>query len=213
MPYIESSLPPYKVWIKESALYDGDCSKTELLPAVLCSIRVIEGENFSFQVLLQNGVLRDKVNVSEIFHTPIPTIDYPHDVLQLWDCFSYHFTLVHINYLCGSRVDVYLKNREIATGTYVFTVNWANSQIHTNVDLTLAEDPAEHKSAHFIMLDSGQFAIQPNNRLRFYEPSFVTKEFPEKPDYKVNTRIWKSESEKKWRTENSDSWAYEIITP
>jgi hypothetical protein len=88
-------------------------------------------------------------------------------------------------------------------------MQWGSDITH-GIDLSLAVDPAEHKSAHFIELDNGEYALQPNNRLRWFEPSHVTKPYPEKPDYKVNTDEWNCEAFDKWATEDSDSWAYNV---
>jgi hypothetical protein len=61
-----------------------------------------------------------------------------------------------------------------------------------------------HKCAHIIALDDGNFAAQPNNRIQWFCPAFVTP-FKEKPDYMTNTRVWKVERE----TETSQAYFYE----
>ena len=130
--------------------------------------------------------------------------------LQLWNCFSANFSAIEINYLSGLRVDTTLKDKTIASGRYLWSFQWGPDMTH-GLDLTLAVDPSEHKSGHFIMLDNGMFAIQPNNRLQFYEPSHVTKRFLSQPNYKVNTDEWNCEAYSKWITESSNNWAYEIL--
>jgi hypothetical protein len=66
----------------------------------------------------------------------------------------------------------------------------------------------EHKSHHILLLDNGQIALQPNNRVKWSEPSFVTKDFPEKPDYQVNKEWFNAEGFEKWRTEDSENYMY-----
>ena len=61
-----------------------------------------------------------------------------------------------------------------------------------------------HKCAHIIALDNGNFAAQPNNRVQWFCPAFVTP-FQEKPDYVTNTRVWKVERE----TETRDGFFYD----
>jgi hypothetical protein len=47
-----------------------------------------------------------------------------------------------------------------------------------------------------IALDNGNFAAQPNNRIQWFCPAFITP-FTDKPDYLTNTGIWKVERETK----------------
>ncbi len=51
-----------------------------------------------------------------------------------------------------------------------------------------------HECAHVIALDNGNFAAQPNNRIPWFDPAFITP-FGEKPHYVTNTRVWKVERE------------------
>ena len=64
------------------------------------------------------------------------------------------------------------------------------------------------KFINIILLENGQIALQPNNRIKWSEPSFVTKDFPEKPDYLVNKEWFNAEGFEKWRTEDSDNYMY-----
>src|SRR5271169_5161469 len=80
----------------------------------------------------------------------------------------------------------------------MFTIDWCESE-----DAEEAGDGG-HKCAHLIALDNGNFAAQPNNRIQWFCPAFVTP-FQEKPDYVTNTRVWKVERE----TETSDGFFYD----
>ena len=62
---------------------------------------------------------------------------------------------------------------------------------------------------NIILLDNGQIALQPNNRIKWSEPSFVTKPFPEKPDYLVNKDYYNCEGFEKWSTEDSERMFYD----
>jgi len=49
-------------------------------------------------------------------------------------------------------------------GKYLFTIDWAHPD--TNIlDVEHSEIPQEHKCAHILELDNGNYAAQPNNRL------------------------------------------------
>lgn len=181
----------------------------------MVSARSIPGNAMLFQVLLENGALRDKLPIHSFvwstkkWEEQCKDKEPPFHYLQLWNCFSSNFSAVEINYLSGLRVDTVLKDVSVVSGRYLWSFQWGSDMTH-QIDLTLAVDPTEHKSGHFIMLDNGMFAIQPNNRIRFYEPSHVTKPFPDKPTYKVNTDEWNCEAYSKWATESTDNWAYDL---
>lgn len=182
----------------------------EFTEGVIISVRCMPGQAALFQVLLDNGVMRDKLPSHALLTEPeLPDPDLPFHYLQIWNCFSYRFTLTQLSYVYDTNVDVYMKDRQWHRGTYYATINWGSNDINT--DITLAEDPLEHKSHHIILLDNGQIALQPNNRVRWYEPSFVTKEFPSKPDYLVNNAWFNCEGFDKWHTEDSDAMFYDNV--
>lgn len=204
----EINIPPMKVWVRKEYLYDDQKGHGEYVLGVTMTARAMTGQAMLFQVLLEDGSLRDKLPINAITHK-LNVQKREFDELQLWNCFSANFSLIQINYLAGMRVDVFNKRKQWESGHYLYTFQWGADRT-LGIDMTLAEDPSEHKSGHFIKLDTGEYAIQPNNRLRFHEPSFVTKPFPDKPDYKVNTQFFNCESKNKWVTEDSDAWFYKI---
>jgi hypothetical protein len=209
MAYIESSFPPLKVYLREEYMYQQDLSKKgKFHRGVIVSVRCITGQVPLFQVLLENGVLRDKLPSSAFLLEPsIPDIDYEFHELCLWNSFSPNFTVMQIQYLYDTPVDVFMKDRSFAAGKYFATINWASA---SDQDYTLAESEDSHKSHHIILLDNNQIAIQPNNRIRWHEPDFVTAPFPSNPDYKVNNVYWNAEGYKKWKTSNDDKYFYDV---
>lgn len=204
----ETSTPPIKVYVRRSFLTGKAEHHKDYEFGILVSARAVPCSVMMFQVLLETGILRDKLPIHAITQTPCdPGVPFHH--LQLWNCFSANFNIVEIQFLSGLRVDVLMKDGTWAEGNYLWTFQWGSDITH-GVDLTLATDPSEHKSGHFIALKNGGFAIQPNNRLRWHEPSHVTKPFPERPDHTVNTGWWDAETHEKWQTEDSDRWAYAV---
>lgn len=214
MSFIEASIPPMKVWVRDGFFFDDpDNPKYEgkYTKAVLISIRCNEGSAALFQVLTENGMMRDKLPVSAIAWE-IPEDEtvwnkYPFHSLQLWDCFSKVFSVVTLNYVYNSNVDVLMKNGDVVGGNYIFTIQWGGNE-NNGTDLTLSEDPGEHKSHHVILLETGQIALQPNNRIiKWYEPSFVTSPYKGEP-WKINTQEFCCEQHDKWMTEDSDNYLY-----
>jgi hypothetical protein len=92
------------------------------------------------------------------------------------------------------------------TGEYLFTVDWCHPDTNL-LDTDHSEIPQEHKCAHILELDNGNYAAQPNNRILWHINSFTTRN--EIPDYKVQTNEWNVEN-KDWRTEDTDKFFYEI---
>ena len=207
MSYIEGNFFPMKVFLRNEYLYQFEKGKGEFTEGVLISVRCMAGQVALFQVLLNNGVLRDKLPSHAFLNIPeIPKDDLPFHYLQIWNCFSSNFTLLTLNYLYDTRVSVFMKDKKWHEGSYYATINWAEN--NQDCDLTLAQDPMEHKSHHIILLDNGQIALQPNNRIKWGEPSFVTKPFPENPDFLVNKEWFNSEGFEKWETEDSQRYFY-----
>jgi hypothetical protein len=102
------------------------------------------------------------------------------DELELWNSFSYYPAV---------------------------TVDFAHPESNI-LDTDHSQIPHEHKCAHIIALDDGNFAAQPNNRIIWNIPSFTVKD--EIPDWKVQTSEWNVEDVSKWRTEDTDNFFYEI---
>ena len=76
------------------------------------------------------------------------------------------------------------------------------------LDVDHSEIPQEHKCGHFIALNNGNYAIQPNNRILWHLNNFTTKK--EWPDYKTQTSEWNVEN-KDWATDDTDRMFYDII--
>ena len=119
------------------------------------------------------------------------------DELQLWNCFSYYPSVHHWDIL-ESQAGKYIgKDKKWHAGKYLFTVDFAHPESNI-LDTDHSEIPHEHKCAHIIALDDGNFAAQPNNRCIWDIPSFTVKD--ETPDWKVQTS--------EWNVEDSRSLAY-----
>jgi hypothetical protein len=210
MAYIESNFFPLKVFVRNEYMHQHLKGHGEFTEGIIVSVRCMPTQAALFQVLLDNGVMRDKLPSHALLTKPItPTPDFPFHYLQLWNCFSYNFSLISLSFVHDARVEVYMKDKNWYKGNYFSTINWGSNDINT--DITLAEDPMEHKSHHVILLDNGQIALQPNNRIKWSEPSFVTKPFPDKPDYLVNKDLYNCEGHEKWNTEDSERMFYDNV--
>jgi hypothetical protein len=103
---------------------------------------------------------------------------------QPWDCSSYNHGIVKIEraqpspWLCKI-------NNEFHTGRYLFTVDYAESDV--------SEDPSQHKQSHVLILTdagkwTGNVVALPNNRVRTTSPAYwVTGEGA--PDFRPSQWI------------------------
>jgi hypothetical protein len=127
--------------------------------------------------------------------------------LQLWNSFSYYPSVTTFDFLVGQRCKYLGKNKKLYYGQYLFTVDWAHPESNI-LDTEHSEIPDQHKCAHILALDNGNFAAQPNNRILWDIPSFTTSSSV--PDYKVQTTEWNVEN-KKFVTDDTDKFFYDII--
>jgi hypothetical protein len=118
----------------------------------------------------------------------IPLQEWPErmqtHLAQPWDCSSYNHGIVKIDraqpspWLCKI-------NNEFHTGRYLFTVDYAESDV--------SEDPSQHKQSHVLILTdagkwTGNVVALPNNRVRATSPAYwVTGEGA--PDFRPSQWI------------------------
>jgi hypothetical protein len=94
--------------------------------------------------------------------------------LQLWNCFSYYPSVHCFDWLSGISGKFLGKDKKFYKGQYLFTVDWAHPE--TNIlNTEHSEIPQEHKCAHIIELENGNYAAQPNNRIIWHVNSYTTE--------------------------------------
>ncbi len=148
--------------------------------------------------------------LARLFKEDLEPSDVPKqrlDELQLWNCFSYYPAVSSYDILDGQSGKYIGKDKKWYHGAYLFTVDFAHPDSNI-LDTDHSEIPHEHKCAHILALENGNYAAQPNNRLIWDIPSFTVKD--EIPDWKVQTSEWNVEDTRQWRTEDTDKFFYEI---
>ena len=156
-----------------------------------------------FMPVVVFGAMFARLPISAFVHKK-DAPEMPLDHLELWNNFSYDIHAHEYAFLKHLRCSVLLRDRSWHDGEYMFTLSWAQSK--------LAEDPGDggFKRAHVIKLDNGCYAAQPNNRIKWFEPSFITKKFPDRPDFITNSHVWNCETISKWSTEDSPAYFYSL---
>lgn len=202
-------LPPEKVWIRAEYLYDFDPAHVgELIEGVWVSCKSIRGQAFRFETYLpQFGALYDKLPIDAFVSDTNYGKLLPLDVLQIWDCMSYHVELIHKPFLAGLRAEFFGKDKQLHGGEYMWTLDSCEPDPRIPT-YGFSETPEEHKSFNVLRLDNGQFALQPNNRCRFFDPA-ITHEHLRKPDFAVCTRTYRVENTAKWRLGDTSTVTYD----
>lgn len=204
-------LPPVKVYVRAEYLYDHQSHHGELIHGIWCSVKAIRGQAFRFETYLPTfGALYDKLPISAFLATEVkqpgtgPLLDL--DVLEIWDALAYDVTVIDKPLLKGLRAEFYGKDGKLHAGEYLFTLDTCSPDPRIP-DFTFSESAEDHKSYNLLQLDNGQFALQPNNRCRFYDPAFNPQEM-KFPDFKVATRNYSVENTAKWRLGDTDDVMY-----
>ena len=198
-----ADIPQFYCLLRAEYAYDLQSHHGEFIPVLVFAVDSVSGRAIGFDVLTDFGAMFARLPISALVHKEeAPKL--PLDHLELWNNFSYCVEAHEYGAIRSLRCEVLLKDRKWYPGVYMFTLSWYGDPY--------AEDPGEggFKRAHIVKLDNRCFTAQPNNRMRWYEASFITKPFPQKADFKTNSHVWNCENGTKWATENSDRYFYEL---
>jgi len=205
MAFLVHSLPPVHVYVRREYLRDLEDGHGELVKGIWITVKSVQGKALYFETLLpEYGALYDKLPISAFQWKKELDYDLDLDTLQLWDCFDYDISVLRKPLL--GRCQFFGKDRRLHAGDYCFTIDTCHSD-NSSLDINFSEYDPEHKAFNVIKLDNGQFAAQPNNRVRWKDNSLI----PEKtktPDFKVCTQNYKVETKDKWTVGHSDEWQY-----
>ena len=210
MSFLVANISPIHCYIRKEFLYDFKKGHGKYEPCIWITIKSIRGQAFRIESYLPRyGALYDKLPLHAFVSRMdnLPEVFLPLDTLQIWDCFSYDFTVIQKVFLRNLSCKFYAKDKQMYQGEYMFTVDHAAPDLNI-MDTSYAECPEDHKSFNFIQLDNGQFAAQPNNRCMFFDAASNPKEMMF-PDFNVCTKKYSVETNPKWRLGDSDLVTYE----
>lgn len=187
MAYLNTSIPPIHCQVRGQYLNNLESNYDTYHDCILIGVASIPSQATLFHIMMKDG--------SVYWRLPISAFCWKKDApaqelreLQLYDSFSYFISCHSFSYIKHSRVSYKSKKSgEIYEGNYLFTLDWAWADESIS-NVGVSEIPYEHKCGHVIKLDNGNFAIQPNNRMRFFDPSFTDGE--EFIDKKINSHLW-----------------------
>jgi hypothetical protein len=210
MAYLNANIPALYSQIRREYLYDLSGHVGEAEDCVIFGIASIAGRAILFHAIMENGAVFYRLPISAFIQRGFDVKKIPRprlDELELWNCFSYYPAITTFDILASQTGKYIGKDKKWHAGAYLFTVDWAHPESNI-VNTEHSEIPHEHKCAHILALNDGNYAAQPNNRLIWSIPSLTVRD--EVPDWKVQTSEWNVEDTGKWKTEDTDKFFYEI---
>ena len=208
MAYLNSNIPVMSCFIRSEYLLNHEAGQGEVHPCIVFGIISRPGEATLFTILMEDGGVWWGVPVSALCWKPCEHRDL--EQLQLWNNFSYNVSVTTFAALSSLSCIYYDRDNIAHSGEYLFTIDWAQGD-YSELRYGYAETADNHKCGHVIKLESGHFAIQPNNRMRFFDPSFTVKK-----DLVVHRVLsgkkYRVENTPKYSTEDSNRFYYDIIT-
>lgn len=197
MGYIQVSLPEhFYCLVRKEFITNG--KETGYIKAICFGARSVASRSLGFWVLLENG--------AQYGPLPIHALSWkecdkqPLDHLELWDCFGENVSAHLFEFLREISGWTKLKDDKWYSFSYICTFDWVGNGF--------SSEPTQIKTAHLLKLDDGNFALQPNNRCMWHDPSFTDTKLDAKLSLHVQTEAFSSESNN-WLVKD-DSWNYDL---
>jgi hypothetical protein len=207
MPELNANIPAIQAFVRGNYLRDQRDSHDRFFPCVIFGVASLPDRVPVFHFLMEDGGMWWRMPISAFCQAPdTPPIDL-HD-LVLWNSFSQHISVTIFEALDGMRMTYKDRQRRQHWGRYLFTLDWHQPDSNV-VDAGYSENWGQHKCGHVIALDNGNYAIQPNNRVRLFDPSFTVKTAPV-IERLLNTHAYAVEDADKWLTADTDCFDYEV---
>jgi hypothetical protein len=204
MPELNANIPPIEAYVRGNYLRDQKDSHDKYFPCLIFGACSIPARSPLFHFLMEDGGLWWRMPIAAFCAEPdTPEVDI-HD-LVLWNSFSSNITVTEFYAMRNMRMTYVSRSGDFVNGKYLFTLDW-HAPDDNLINTGFSENPGQHKCGHVIQRDDGNFAIQPNNRVRMYDPSFTTKK-ENVIDRLINTNKWDVEDAAKWIT--SDDYRYD----
>jgi len=194
MPELNANIPPIDCYVRGNFLRNQIDSHNQYFECVIFGVSSVQNRSPLFHFMMEDGGLWWRMPLNAFCTKPgVPEVDL-HE-LVLWNSFSPYVSVTKFANLANLRMSYKDRQKNVVQGKYLFTLDWHNPDSN-RLDDGYSETPNEHKCGHVIQRDDGNFAIQPNNRVRVFEPSFANRK-----DLVIgriiNDRVWDVEDEEK----------------
>lgn len=196
---LNTEIPPIECFVRAEYMRQHKDSQGTIHPCVIFGLASIPGQVPLFHFLMEDGGIWWRMPIAAFCQhacQPLPLSE-----LMMWDSFSRFPAVTRFEMLANKRLVYRSRSNVKRWGRYLFTIDWSAPD-----GTGFSETPGQHKCGHVIALDDGNFAIQPNNRVLLFEPSY-TPQF-EKPilERLVSDRIYSVETEPKWLVDGGERY-------
>ena len=208
MPELNANIPPIECYVRGNYLRNQTDSHDKYFPCVVFGVSSVQNRCPLFHFMMEDGGLWWRMPISVFCKEPNIQEEDLHN-LVLWNSFSPFISVTKFANLANMRMSYTDRNKNKIFGKYLFTLDWHNPDSNI-LDHGYSENPGQHKCGHVIQRDDGNFAIQPNNRVLVFEPSFTTKPGKLVIDRLINEKLYDVEDAAKWTTEDNNKYFYNI---
>jgi len=213
MSYLNIPLPPIECFVRSNFLQARPEKFEEndtYIPCVIFGLSSISGNPPLFHFLMEDGGIWWRMPIHAF--CKFPTKQEEIYQLVLWNSFSEYVSITTFDFLKNKTMHYTDRSKNTREGRYLFTLDWSH-QDNSIPNLGFSENPGQHKCGHVIELTDGNYAIQPNNRVKLFEPSFCTKWNKHIIDRKINHKVWNVEDKPRWILSDDDRYDYETEEP
>lgn len=211
MSFINANIPPIECYIRSNFLQNRPHKFEDTdsyLPCVIIGVASVPHRAPLFHFIMEDGGLWWRMPI-HAFCSEVGTPQEELHQLVLWDSFSPYIAVNKYDFLSEKKILYTDRSSNEKQGKYLFTLDWLQADSNI-INTGFSEIPGQHKCGHIIQLDNGNYAIQPNNRVRVFEPSFVTKWGTRVIERKLGTEYWSVENQPRWVLADDDNYNYEI---
>jgi len=146
--FLQANLPPIELYVKKEYLYDLEKGHGELVEGLWIAVKSIQGRALYFETYLpEYGAVYDKLPLSAFVWKKDYEGELPLEELELWDCFSYHISVLEKRFLKGQRAKYYTPSKKWLEGTYMFTIDSCHADSNI-LNTTLVN--YRHSTSHLI---------------------------------------------------------------
>lgn len=200
MAYLNHSIPTVTGYIRNEYLFNHEKGHGEYTPCDIHTVASIEKRVPLFEALLENGVNWTRRPITAFaWKKEAPVYDL--NIHQYWDCFSPYIDVNVRSRLQGLRCKLIDWKGGIHYGVYMFTLDWSWEN-RTNLNTNFSETP-EHKCAHFIKEDSGNYFLYPNNRIIWHDDAWIHNPISKNPGYRIDMTEYTVENTRVTFTDSS----------
>lgn len=195
MPFLNANIPPIQCYVQSEFLSNGkETGKLEECYIVMA--KAVEGHGIVWEAYIPKwGAMFDKLPLCAFQSKEKLDCAFSQRTLELWDAPSYWLNVYVKSFAAGCNIHMWDGKRYIK-GIYLFTIDFASPDSN-NLDVGFSENWEEHKSSNILQLENGQYAAQPNNRIRWEIASLVGKDFlKDVPYFSPPNYDWKNEQDK-----------------